>query len=374
MDCIDLFKRAAVALQTDPRYLALDQARKANDNDENLQNLIGEFNLARMDLNNEIGKSERDDARITELNEKVNNLYGQIMGDEGMTAYNEAKRECENLVNYIDAIINTARERRRPDDRAGAFRFLQRKLLHLRRLPLTRSGTKRGCAMQTAFCVANGGSCREPCTEPSNGERGKTMAELSPDDAAISGNQRAAQGRASCFTAWAIFTRCSFDDAITGVQGAGADPHRPGLRAGRAGPHVRRALPQRTRAMWRSLIAKGYKVAICEQMEDPAHGQRAWSSATSSAWSRPARSSSSSMLQDDSNNYIASIYLNGQERGPLLCGCLHRRRRTSPSCRRTRSRAADDHRAVPLPPQRECCSTAAILDCTRCDGLYQAAA
>ena len=64
MDCIDLFKRAAVALQTDPRYLALDQARKANDNDENLQNLIGEFNLARMDLNNEIGKSERDDARV----------------------------------------------------------------------------------------------------------------------------------------------------------------------------------------------------------------------------------------------------------------------------------------------------------------------
>ena len=91
MDCIDLFKRAAVALQTDPRYLALDQARKANDNDENLQNLIGEFNLARMDLNNEIGKSERDDARITELNEKVNNLYGQIMGDEGMTAYNKTR-------------------------------------------------------------------------------------------------------------------------------------------------------------------------------------------------------------------------------------------------------------------------------------------
>ena len=73
MDCIDLFKRAAMALQTDPRYVILDQARKANDKDEELQNLIGEFNLARMDLNNEI-----------------------------------SKRECENLVNYIDAIINTA--------------------------------------------------------------------------------------------------------------------------------------------------------------------------------------------------------------------------------------------------------------------------
>ena len=47
MDCIDLFKRAAVALQTDSRYLVLDQTRKANDKDEELQNLIGEFNLAR---------------------------------------------------------------------------------------------------------------------------------------------------------------------------------------------------------------------------------------------------------------------------------------------------------------------------------------
>ena len=92
MDCIDLFKRAAVALQTDSRYLVLDQTRKANDKDEELQNLIGEFNLARMDLNNEIGKSERNDARIAELNEKVNSLYGQIMGNEGMVAYNEAKR------------------------------------------------------------------------------------------------------------------------------------------------------------------------------------------------------------------------------------------------------------------------------------------
>ena len=66
------------------------------------------FNLARMDLNNEIGKPERSDERIAELNQKVNDLYGKIMADEGMVAYNEAKRDCENLVNYIDAIINTA--------------------------------------------------------------------------------------------------------------------------------------------------------------------------------------------------------------------------------------------------------------------------
>ena len=50
----------------------------------------------------------KGDERIAELNQKVNDLYGKIMADDGMVAYNEAKKDCENLVNYIDAIINTA--------------------------------------------------------------------------------------------------------------------------------------------------------------------------------------------------------------------------------------------------------------------------
>ena len=108
MDVIDLFKKAAAALQTDERYLALAAARKANDEDEALQDMIGEFNLARMDLNNEISKDERDDARVAALNAKVNDLYGKIMASEGMVRYTAAKAECEAMVSYIDAIINTA--------------------------------------------------------------------------------------------------------------------------------------------------------------------------------------------------------------------------------------------------------------------------
>ena len=108
MECIDLFKKAAVAMQTDPRYLELDAARRENDMDEELQNLIGEFNLARLDLNNEASKMESDAARIEELNKRVNDLYSQIMASEGMVRYNTAKAECEAMVSYIDAIINTA--------------------------------------------------------------------------------------------------------------------------------------------------------------------------------------------------------------------------------------------------------------------------
>lgn len=108
MDCMDLFKKAAVAMQTDPRYLELDAARRENDADQELQGLIGEFNLARLDLNNESTKTETAAARVAELNQRINDLYTQIMASEGMVRYTTAKAECEAMVSYIDAIINTA--------------------------------------------------------------------------------------------------------------------------------------------------------------------------------------------------------------------------------------------------------------------------
>ena len=71
MDCIDLFKKAAAAMQTDPRYLELDSARRANDADQELQAMIGEFNLQRLDLNRASSEAEPDTARIAELFEAL---------------------------------------------------------------------------------------------------------------------------------------------------------------------------------------------------------------------------------------------------------------------------------------------------------------
>ena len=64
MDCIDLFKKAAAALQTDVRYLELDAARRENDADEELQNMIGEFNLARMDADDDRHRAFSEEAEF----------------------------------------------------------------------------------------------------------------------------------------------------------------------------------------------------------------------------------------------------------------------------------------------------------------------
>ena len=58
------------------------------------------------------------------------------------------------------------------------------------------------------------------------------------------------------------------------------------------------------------LIAKGYKVAICEQMEDPAKAKGLVKRDIIRVVT-PGTVIESSMLQDDRNNYIASIYLKG---------------------------------------------------------------
>ena len=97
MDCSEHNKKAAAAMQTDPRYLELDAARRENDNDQELQGLIGEFNLKRLDLNNESAKPEPDTAHVAELNQQVNDLYTQIMSSEGMVRYNTAKKEREAM-------------------------------------------------------------------------------------------------------------------------------------------------------------------------------------------------------------------------------------------------------------------------------------
>ncbi|MDL2252794.1 YlbF family regulator [Ruminococcaceae bacterium OttesenSCG-928-I18] len=102
------FKEAAVAFQQEENYKKLAAARKANDEDSELQKQLGDFNLVRLDLNNELHKEERDDKRVAELNERINNLYNDIMSNKNMVAYNQAKEEIEGFIQYVNAILNAA--------------------------------------------------------------------------------------------------------------------------------------------------------------------------------------------------------------------------------------------------------------------------
>lgn len=105
MDIIDLTRKLGKLIQEDERYIKLKITQQNSDNDAELQKLIGDFNLKRMNVNTESSKDERDENKIQKLNDELRELYSEIMQNATMIAYNEAKQEFDVLLNRINAII-----------------------------------------------------------------------------------------------------------------------------------------------------------------------------------------------------------------------------------------------------------------------------
>lgn len=110
MDVIELARELGKAIQKDERYLAAQIARQNSDNDEELQRLIGEFNLKRMAINNEATRENRDEEKLQRLNDELRGVYTQVMQNENMNLYNEAKELMDNMLKRINAIISISAE------------------------------------------------------------------------------------------------------------------------------------------------------------------------------------------------------------------------------------------------------------------------
>ncbi len=105
-DFITEFKKLCVQLQKEDVAVYFEQAKKMNDMDQELQDLIGKFNLAKFNLNIEMNKMEdRDEALINKYDAELRDLYEQIMANDSMVAYSDAKADVDRLVQYTQAIL-----------------------------------------------------------------------------------------------------------------------------------------------------------------------------------------------------------------------------------------------------------------------------
>ncbi|MBO5912589.1 MAG: YlbF family regulator [Clostridia bacterium] len=112
MDIIEAARNLGVVLQQDERYKKYMEARKANDADEELQKLVGEFNLARMQVDNEFQKeeAERDNEKIREFNVQIRQIYGKIMCNDTMMEFNKAKADFDAVMQRVNGIIDMSIE------------------------------------------------------------------------------------------------------------------------------------------------------------------------------------------------------------------------------------------------------------------------
>lgn len=105
MGIIEATRNLGVEIQKDERFIRFIKAKLANDNDEVLQNQIGEFNTVRMNLDREMNNETQDEEKIRELNEKLREIYTAVMSSKTMLEYNTAKAEVDAMLNDINSII-----------------------------------------------------------------------------------------------------------------------------------------------------------------------------------------------------------------------------------------------------------------------------
>ncbi len=115
MDIIELARQIGKEIQQDERYLNLQKAEKTSDADEQLQQLIGEFNLKRMAINNEAQKEDRDEDKLQKFNLELRECYSAIMENPNMIAYQIAKQEMDTLLKRVNAIIMQSAEGEDPE-------------------------------------------------------------------------------------------------------------------------------------------------------------------------------------------------------------------------------------------------------------------
>ena len=102
-------------IQADPAYKNLVDAREKNDNDAELQDLIGKFNMKRIELNGAMSEAERNQDKINALDAELKEVYQKIMSNENMLAYEKATNEMNLLMNKVNRILTGAANGENPD-------------------------------------------------------------------------------------------------------------------------------------------------------------------------------------------------------------------------------------------------------------------
>ena len=115
MDVIALARQLGKALQNEEAYINWQNAQHVADADAELQRLIGEFNLKRMIINDEAGKKDRNQEKLTQANKEMREVYSQIMSNSNMIAYNDAKSAFDAVLNRITAIIQQSAQGADPE-------------------------------------------------------------------------------------------------------------------------------------------------------------------------------------------------------------------------------------------------------------------
>lgn len=115
MDVLKATRELGKALQADERFVEYAKYKLDLDKDEELQKLVGEFNIARMNIEKIGSEENRDEEKFKEANLELRKIYDTIMENENMKAFNSAKEKVDKMLSDIVTIVHMCAEGADPE-------------------------------------------------------------------------------------------------------------------------------------------------------------------------------------------------------------------------------------------------------------------
>ena len=105
MEIFELAAKLGQALKEDARLIALDKARKAYEEDEQVMKMMMEYEVQQRAMQNEAMKEERDEAILEMIQSRIDTLYDGIVASESYKALEAAQNEVNELMNKVNTTI-----------------------------------------------------------------------------------------------------------------------------------------------------------------------------------------------------------------------------------------------------------------------------
>lgn len=108
MEIFELAKLLGEAIAKDVRLVEFDEAKKAYENDAELQGALKEYEVQQQALQSEMMKEEKDGFTIDAINERINELYHNIVTNPSFLRLNQLQVEVNELMNEVNNAITCA--------------------------------------------------------------------------------------------------------------------------------------------------------------------------------------------------------------------------------------------------------------------------
>ena len=108
MEIFELAKLLGEAIKKDVRLVEFEEAKKAYENDVELQNALKEYDVQQQALQSEMIKEDKDGFTIDAINERINSLYDEIVSNASFLRLNQLQVEINELMNEVNNTITCA--------------------------------------------------------------------------------------------------------------------------------------------------------------------------------------------------------------------------------------------------------------------------